>query len=192
VFVVKKEAKGRLLESMLAQYPGTVLVFSRTKHGAKKITRLVKTMGHSAAELHSGRSLNQRRDALDGFKSGKYRVLIATDIAARGIDVKGIELVLNFDLPDNPEDYVHRIGRTGRAGHEGHAISFATPDQGSEVRSIERLTRTVLPVSKLPELPPERALPPPTHFEGGYGGPRRGGGGRRGQGGGRPFRRRKF
>jgi len=159
VFVVKKEDKLRLLEKLLVENHGTVLVFSRTKHGAKKITRAVKTMGHTSTEIHSNRSLAQRREALEGFKSGKYRVLVATDIAARGIDVKAIELVLNFDLPDNPDDYVHRIGRTGRAGQSGHAISFATPDQGRDVREIEKLTRTMLPITKLPELPPARAMP---------------------------------
>ncbi|OGL67740.1 hypothetical protein A3B21_00915 [Candidatus Uhrbacteria bacterium RIFCSPLOWO2_01_FULL_47_24] len=184
LFVVKKEAKARLLESMLGQYHGSVLTFVRRKHDAKRIVRVVRAMGHGAAELHSGRSLPQRREALEGFKSGKYRVLVATDIAARGIDVKGIELVLNFDLPDNPEDYVHRIGRTGRAGHEGHAVSFAMPDQASDVRAIERLIRLALPVSRLPELPPERFIPPPERNFGGYGrrpqrpgnrpGPRRG------------------
>ena len=81
-------------------------------------------------------------------------MLVATDIASRGIDVKGIELVINFDLPENPEDYVHRIGRTGRAGMSGKAISFALPDQGSKVREIEKLTRLYLPISTLPELPP--------------------------------------
>ena len=162
VFVVQKSAKSRLLERVLGDYKGSVLLFSRTKHGAKKIVRSVRAMGHSSAEIHSGRSLGQRKEALEGFKNGKYRVLVATDIAARGIDVKGIELVLNFDLPDNPDDYVPRIGRTGRAGHEGHAISFATPDQGSDVRSIERLIRSELPVSKLPELPPERFVPQAT------------------------------
>ena len=84
-------------------------------------------------------------------------MLVATDIAARGIDVKGIELVINYDLPDNAEDYVHRIGRTGRAGAAGHAISFATPDQRGDVYGIERLMRTKLPLSKTPELPPARA-----------------------------------
>ncbi|MBI4138915.1 DEAD/DEAH box helicase [Candidatus Uhrbacteria bacterium] len=153
VFFVNKEDKLRLLQKMLDEYRGTVLVFSRTKHGAKRIARAVKQMGHSSAEIHSDRSLAQRRDALDGFKKGKYRVLVATDIAARGIDVTGIELVVNFDLPDHTEEYVHRIGRTGRAGQSGHAISFATPDQRRDVRDIERLTRTMLPVSKLPELP---------------------------------------
>jgi len=157
LYVVNKEDKVRLLEKLLAEIRGSVLVFSRTKHGAKKICRDVIRMGHSAAEIHANRSLNQRRDALDGFKSGKYRVLVATDIAARGIDVTGIELVVNFDLPSNSEDYVHRIGRTGRAGHAGRAISFATPDQRSDVRDIERLMRRNLPVSRLPELPAHRS-----------------------------------
>lgn len=156
LFFIGKEAKSRLLEAILAQVLGPVLVFTRTKHGAKKLTRQVKTMRHTAAEIHSNRSLAQRRDALDGFKSGKYRVLIATDIAARGIDVTGIEMVVNYDLPMNPEDYVHRIGRTGRAGRDGRAVSFATFDQRRDVKDIERLMRTVLPVSALPNLPPER------------------------------------
>ena len=154
VFFVKKEDKLRLLQKLLVEYHGTVLVFSRTKHGAKRMTRAVKQMGHTSAEIHSDRSLAQRRDALDGFKNGKYRVLIATDIAARGIDVTGIELVVNFDLPDHTEEYIHRIGRTGRAGQSGRAISFATPDQRRDVKDIERLTRTMLPISRLPELPP--------------------------------------
>lgn len=156
VYVVKKEDKLRLLEKLLAEHRGTVLVFTRTKHGAKRITRAVRECGHSTAEIHSNRSLAQRRDALEGFKYGKYRVLIATDIAARGIDVKGIELVINFDLPDQAGDYVHRIGRTGRAGQSGHAISFATPDQKRDLRDIEKLTRTILPQKQLPELPPHR------------------------------------
>ncbi len=159
LFVVNKFDKIRLLEKLLGEYHGTVLVFSRTKHGARKICRAVKTIGHSAAEIHSDRSLAQRREALEGFKSGRYRVLIATDIAARGIDVKGIEVVVNFDLPDQAEDYVHRIGRTGRAGHSGKAISFATPDQSSDIRQIERLVRIRLPAKQLPELPAARAVP---------------------------------
>ncbi len=159
VYVVRRDDKMRLLEKLLTENRGTMLVFSRTKHGAKKIAKVIRSMGHTSAEIHSNRSLAQRREALDGFKSGRYRVLVATDIAARGIDVKGIEVVLNFDLPDNAEDYVHRIGRTGRAGQPGRAISFATPDQGRDVREIEKLTRTMLPITKLPELPPARAMP---------------------------------
>ena len=105
--------------------------------------------------MHSDRSLSQRREALHGFKSGKYRVLVATDIASRGIDVTGIELVINYDLPEDAETYVHRIGRTARAGHKGYAISFATPDQRGDVRDIEKLIRATLPVSKHPEIPAE-------------------------------------
>ncbi|MFA7286684.1 MAG: DEAD/DEAH box helicase [Patescibacteria group bacterium] len=157
LFVVPQRDKIRLLERLLGEYRGTVLVFSRTKHGAKKIALDIRKAKVNSAEIHSNRTLAQRREALDGFKSGKYRVLVATDIAARGIDVTGIELVLNFDLPDNPDDYVHRIGRTGRAGKGGHAISFAAPGQGDTVRQIERLIRRVLPISRLPELPPARA-----------------------------------
>jgi len=158
LFVVQKNDKVRLLEKLLGEYHGTVLVFSRTKHGARKICRSLKHMEHSAAEIHSDRSLSQRRDALEGFKNGKYRVLVATDIAARGIDVKGIELVVNFDLPDQAEDYVHRIGRTGRAGQAGKAISFAMPDQGRDVRDIEKLIRLPLRITPLPELPPARTM----------------------------------
>jgi len=157
LFVVQQNAKLRLLDKILQEYRGSILVFSRTKFGAKRITRAVKAMGASAAEIHANRSLVQRREALDGFKTGRYRVLVATDIAARGIDVVGIELVINYDLPENPDDYVHRVGRTGRAGQQGHAISFATPDQGSDVRNIEKLVRIHLPTTKLPELPPDRA-----------------------------------
>ncbi len=205
LFVVRKEDKLRLLEKMLEEHRGAILVFSRTKFGAKKIVRVVKTMGHAAAEIHSDRSLAQRREALDGFKSGKYRVLVATDIAARGIDVTGIAAVINYDVPENAEDYVHRIGRTGRAGHTGHAITFASPDQGDEVRAIEKLTRIQLPISKLPDLPPDRPRPPmmpedrrhggPARHHGGgsarpFGGPARHQGGHPSRGGGRPGPRR--
>jgi ATP-dependent RNA helicase RhlE len=159
LFFVKKEYKVQLLEKLLQEYKGSVLVFSRTKHGAKKITHNLLKKNFTAAEIHSNRSLGQRKQALDGFKTGRYRVLVATDIAARGIDVKGIELVVNYDLPESPEDYVHRIGRTGRAGLEGMAISFVTPEQRQKVRQIERLIRSTIPVAQLPELPREIAAP---------------------------------
>jgi len=152
LFIINRENKQQLLKKLLAQYHGSVLLFSRTKHNAKKLTRSIRDMGHSAAEIHSNRTLGQRREALEGFKSGKYKVLVATDIAARGIDVTGIELVINYDLPENAENYVHRIGRTGRAGQGGHAISFATPEQKSDVRDIEKLIRTPLPISKHPQV----------------------------------------
>ena len=160
LFIIKKEDKSRLLVKLLEEYRGTVLLFARTKRGAARITKGLRSMGYNAAEIHSDRSLSQRRDALEGFKTGKYRILVATDIAARGIDVKGIELVLNFDLPDDAENYVHRIGRTGRAGHSGRAVSFATPDQRGDVRSIERIMSSTIPVTRHPEISsPEFAAP---------------------------------
>ena len=155
LFFVKKDYKTRLLEKLLVEYKGSVLVFSRTKYGAKRICQDLFKKGFATAEIHSNRSLGQRREALDGFKSGKFRVLVATDIASRGIDVKGIELVVNFDLPESPGDYVHRIGRTGRAGLAGKAISLVTPEQKSKVREIERLIRSTIPISQMPDLPPQ-------------------------------------
>ena len=156
LFFVQKNDKSRLLEKILEEYRGSVLIFSRTKFGAKRIAAGIRGLGHTSAELHSNRSLGQRKEALGGFRNGKYRILVATDIAARGIDVNGSELVLNYDLPQSPGDYVHRIGRTGRMGGVGHAISFATPDQRGDVRGIERFIRSTLPPSALPELPPLR------------------------------------
>ena len=160
LFVVHKEGKNDLLSKLLYDYKGTVLVFARTRSGAHRVARTVREMGHRSAEIHSDRSLPQRREALEGFKSGKYRVLVATDIAARGIDVSGIELVLNYDLPDAADDYVHRIGRTGRAGETGHAVSFATPDQASDVRDIEKSIRADLPISEHSPLQLNRLAPP--------------------------------
>jgi ATP-dependent RNA helicase RhlE len=153
LFFVTQPEKPRLLEKVLQEYRGSVLVFSRTKFSAKKIASHLRALGHMAVEFHSNRSQNQRTEALEGFKNGKYRVIVATDLAARGIDVKNIELVLNYDLPTVAEDYIHRIGRTGRAGLKGHAISFARPDQKGDVQAIERLMRATLPVSALPALP---------------------------------------
>ena len=143
--VVPREGKNDMLDDVLRKNDGTALVFARTRHGARKVAKIVRAMGHAAAEIHSDRTMAQRKEALDGFKRGKYRVLVATDIASRGIDVKNIGVVINYDLPDNPEDYVHRIGRTGRAGESGLAITFAHPDQSKEVRGIEKLIRSSIP-----------------------------------------------
>lgn len=159
------------LRDLLAESKGTVLVFARTRHGARKVAKQVRLMGHTAAELHSDRTLAQRRTALEGFKSGEYRVLVATDIAARGIDVKQISLVINFDLPDQPEDYVHRIGRTGRAGEAGRAVTIATPEQVSEVRRIERLIgRHLLPNNVRPAEPGAARSQRPRRPNGQHGG----------------------
>jgi ATP-dependent RNA helicase RhlE len=163
MFFVESGDKAGLLENLLTEYTGSVLVFCKTKFGARKLVRDIKRNGHRAADLHSDRSLSQRRDALEGFKVGKYRILIATDIAARGIDVSGIELVVNYDLPANAEDYVHRIGRTARAGAVGHAISFAMPHQKGDVREIERFIRMAVRVSPVPSQLKRRGAPGGDH-----------------------------
>ncbi len=176
IFVVKREAKTVLLQKLLGEYRGSVLLFSRTKHGARKLTRDIKVMGHSAAEIHSDKTLAQRRQALEGFKVGRYRVLVATDIAARGIDVKGIELVINFDLPDDAENYVHRIGRTGRAGMAGRAISIATPDQADLIQAIEKILRSQIKQAQHPDVETHTLYRPPASGSGSSG--RSSGGGR--------------
>ena len=158
LFVVSKPNKMEFLEKILAKHMGSVLVFSRTKYGAKKIAANLRKTGHRAVEIHSNRSLSQRKDALEGFKSGKYRIMVATDVASRGLDVNDISLVINFDLPEQAEDYVHRIGRTGRADKFGRAISFATPDQRTDIRQIERLIKKSIPVLSLPGMPASPAM----------------------------------
>jgi ATP-dependent RNA helicase RhlE len=136
------------------------LVFSRTKHGANKLTKFLEGRGITAAAIHGNKSQGARTRALADFKAGSVRILVATDIAARGIDIQQLPQVVNFDLPNVPEDYVHRIGRTGRAGSEGKAVSLVCADETKELFAIERvigelLEREILvgfePVSRLPE-----------------------------------------
>jgi ATP-dependent RNA helicase RhlE len=139
VYEVPQHLKMNLLIHLLRDRSlNMVLLFSRTKHGADKITRKLEQQGIRTATLHANRSQNQRLRALQNFKSGSARILVATDIAARGIDVEGISHVVNYDFPRHAEDYVHRIGRTGRAHAVGDAISFATPEDHSALRSLER------------------------------------------------------
>jgi ATP-dependent RNA helicase RhlE len=139
VYEVPKHLKtGLLLHLLREPQMNMVLVFSRMKHSADRIARQLEQAGVRTATLHSNRSQNQRLKALKDFKSGAVRVLVATDIAARGIDVDGISHVVNYDFPMHVEDYVHRIGRTGRAHAVGDAISFVTPEDHSELRALER------------------------------------------------------
>jgi ATP-dependent RNA helicase RhlE len=147
LYIVERDQKKTVLNKLLDESFGPVLVFVRTKHMARQLTKTLFKI-HPVAEIHSNRSQSQRQTAIDGFRSGKYRILIATDIAARGIDVKDIELVINYDLPDEAESYIHRIGRTGRAGSNGQAVSIAAPDQGKLVRAIERLLKKSIKVVK--------------------------------------------
>lgn len=139
IFIINSEERFDHLVKILTKYTGSVLVFVRTKHGVKALTLKLQSLGQKAVEIHSNLSLNRRRAALNDFKTKKARILVATDVAARGLDVSGIELVVNYNLPDNSEDYVHRIGRTGRAGQVGKAITFATAHEQREIRSIENL-----------------------------------------------------
>lgn len=149
VIMVEKKDKMGLLKKILNEHKGSILIFTRTKFGAKRIAKDLKIAGHTVEELHSNRSQNQRQNALKGFASGYYRILVATDIAARGIDVKHLELVINFDLPTQAEDYTHRIGRTGRAGRSGKAISFAEYDEQHDIALIQEVINMTLPIRSL-------------------------------------------
>ena len=152
VIAVPASLKPALLTRIVTrQGGGRVIVFTRTKHGADKAVRRLGHDGIEAAAIHGNKSQGQRQRALDAFRDGSVPVLVATDIAARGIDVAGVELVVNYELPQVPEAYVHRIGRTARAGASGQAISFVAPDERSQLRAIERLIRMPVPVDDLPE-----------------------------------------
>ncbi|MCX6793052.1 MAG: DEAD/DEAH box helicase [Candidatus Falkowbacteria bacterium] len=139
IFIIKNEDRIEHLKKILVKYDGSVLVFTRTKHGAKALALKLRSFGQRAIEIHSNLSLNQRRAALSAFKAKRERILVATDVAARGLDINGIELVVNYNLPDSSGDYVHRIGRTGRAGKVGKAISLATPNEYKQIKAIEKL-----------------------------------------------------
>jgi len=137
IYAVEKPLKMDLLLHMIEDWRMfSVLVFSRTKYGADKISRKLKRAGIVAVAIHSGRTQNQRQQALDGFRSGKFQVMVATDIAARGIDVEGISHVINYDVPTHAEDYVHRIGRTGRAEATGDAITFVSSEEEKYLREV--------------------------------------------------------
>ncbi|MDH4326890.1 MAG: DEAD/DEAH box helicase [Nitrospira sp.] len=144
---ISHDAKGDLLLSLLGSDKDTALVFTRTKHRADRLGRMLGSAGHRVAVLHGDRSLSQRRAALEGFKRGTFRVLVATDIAARGIDVANIGHVINFDLPNCPEDYVHRIGRTARMKTTGRATSFVTREEHQQLQDIERLLGHAVPLA---------------------------------------------
>jgi ATP-dependent RNA helicase RhlE len=161
---VDRAAKPTALADILKREPiDRVLVFTRTKHGADKVVRSLIKAGIAAEAIHGNKSQNQRSRVLAAFRSGQIRTLVATDIAARGIDVDGISHVVNYDLPDVPESYVHRIGRTARAGAEGIAISFCSPDEMPMLRAIERLIRITIPATD------QRTSPRPVHHSAAHG-----------------------
>jgi ATP-dependent RNA helicase RhlE len=158
VYEVEQDRKQGLLENMLREEPGSFLVFARTKRGAERLSKRLAQGGVKATAIHGDRSQNQRNQALKGFQDGYYRVLVATDVAARGIHVDGISHVVNYDLPQVPEDFIHRVGRTGRMGTRGVASTFAARIERSDIANIERtlkirLTRRALSGEVLHEAP---------------------------------------
>lgn len=148
LIMARTKQKRKILSDMLSdEAMRSVLIFARTKHGADRVTKDLARDGFEAAVIHGNKSQNARQAALNGFRNGKVRILVATDIAARGIDVPGISHVVNFDLPDEAESYVHRIGRTGRNGADGIAITLCDPAESSKLRQVERIIRMKLPVA---------------------------------------------
>jgi ATP-dependent RNA helicase RhlE len=159
-YEVEKDRKQSLLEHLLREENGTFLVFARTRHGADRLAKRLSRIGEEAAAIHGDRTQAQRNRALKGFQDGQYRVLVATDVAARGIHVEGIAHVVNFDLPQVPEDFIHRVGRTGRAGEKGVASTFAMRGERQEIQKIERVLKTRLRKVELPAgLPREDKRP---------------------------------
>jgi ATP-dependent RNA helicase RhlE len=144
LYEVEQDRKLGLLEKMLRQEDGTFLVFARTRRGVDRLSKKLLRGGINAAAIHGDRSQNQRNQALRGFQQGEFRVLVATDVAARGIHVEGIAHVVNYDLPQVPEDFIHRVGRTGRAGAGGTASTFATSSERKDIANIERTLQTKL------------------------------------------------
>ena len=139
IYPVAQDQKTDLLRALLDQvHYESVIVFCRTKHGADKIFKLLKRNNHSAAVIHADRSQREREQALHGFREGKYEVLVATDIAARGLDIADVSHVINYDVPQHAQDYVHRIGRTGRAQSTGDAFTLMTAEDAKHVNAIER------------------------------------------------------
>src|SRR3984893_16494192 len=150
VYEVEQDRKLGLLAHMLRDEDGSFLVFARTKRGADRLSKKLTREGVKTAVIHGDRSQNQRNQALSGFQKGYYRVLVATDVAARGIHVEGISHVVNYDLPQVPEDFIHRVGRTGRAGATGKASTFATRSERADVAKIERTVDTKLERRQVP------------------------------------------
>ena len=159
IIPVSQAAKPELLRTLLEEKGGTrIIVFVRTRHRADTVSRRLKRAGISAAAIHSDRSQNQRKRALDSFAEGKTDVIVATDVLARGIDVDSVNYVVNYDIPHEPEDYIHRIGRTGRAGSTGWAVSFVSPENADDLKAIQRLIKRDIPEMQISSFNEEEAL----------------------------------
>ena len=185
VHFIAKAEKLSLLKELLAKHDGErTLVFGRTKHGMEKLMKVLDKAGFKAAAIHGNKSQGQRERALKAFKSGEITVLVATDVAARGLDIPDVKYVYNYELPNVPDAYVHRIGRTARAGKDGQAVAFCAPDEIGDLKAIQKTMGITIPVASgraWEELPDPAAKPA---RGGGRGRP--GGGGGRGKGSGKP------
>jgi len=189
VHPVDRERKRALLSHIIrSQKLEQVLVFTRTKHGANRLSEQLETDGIAASAIHGNKSQPQRIKALSDFKEGKITVLVATDIAARGLDISQLPHVVNYELPQVAEDYVHRIGRTGRAGSEGMALSLVCVDETKLLKDIERLLRRPLPTQVIPGFAPDPSIKAEPILTGRGGGGGRSGGGSRGPRPGGPAR----
>ena len=161
LYPVKQHLKSRLLMQILEiTDTGPVLIFTRTKHRAKRLAHVIERTGRKVTSLHSNRTQGQRQTALNGFKNGDFQIMVATDIAARGLDVENISHVINFDMPDTADAYIHRIGRTGRAQRTGDAFTLVTEDDTVMVRTLEKILGNSLPVKKLEAFDYHAAAPP--------------------------------
>ncbi|MFU8805345.1 MAG: DEAD/DEAH box helicase [Bradymonadaceae bacterium] len=168
VMFVDKSDKTRLLIDLLVDRDvGQAIVFTRTKHGANRLCQRLDKSGFSAVAIHGNKSQNARTRALDGFRDGKIKILVATDLASRGLDVEDVTHVFNFDLPNEPESYVHRIGRTGRAGRSGASISFCDESEGGYLRDIEKIIGETITVDTEHAFHHAAAVPPPASAGGG-------------------------
>jgi ATP-dependent RNA helicase RhlE len=177
-FIAKGEKLGLLKELLDSHRDDLALVFGRTKHGMEKLARMLEKAGFAVASIHGNKSQGQRQRALDAFKEGRVRVLVATDVAARGLDIPEVRHVYNYELPNVPDNYVHRIGRTARAGRDGRAVAFCSPEEMGELKDIQKVMKKEIPVAS--GTPWERIAPPQGQGQG----PKPQGG--RGKGGGKP------
>ena len=190
-FIAKAEKLSLLKELLTEHKDERTLVFGRTKHGMEKLMKVLEKSGFAAAAIHGNKSQGQRERALAAFKSGQIKVLVATDVAARGLDIPDVKYVYNYELPNVPDAYVHRIGRTARAGKDGQAVAFCAPDEMEELKAIQKVMKITIPTASgspwepIPGASPSRGGRPSGKPGGKPGGNRRrGGGGGRGQGGG--------
>jgi len=190
-FLDKGEKVGKLKELLLRHPESLSLVFARTKHGAERLMKQLVADGFDAASIHGNKSQGQRDRAIKGFREGSIKILVATDVAARGIDIPDVRVVYNFDLPDVPDNYVHRIGRTARAGRDGEAVAFCSAEEVGQLKDIEKVMKVSIPVASGDRPEPVKADKPKRGGGGGRGRRPQGGGGGQGMSQGKPRQQRR-